>query len=83
MALSQVKDNLGEKSSTMDCIEYKLNTICWFNFPPPHHDIYSIEDLSQLIFDLKMQSRSSSKRKISFRSWCGTIAAGLQKQKPM
>ena len=26
---------------------------CGFNSPPPHHDIYSIEDLAQLIFDLK------------------------------
>ena len=30
--------------------------------PPPHHDIYSIEDLAQLIHDLKMESRSSSPR---------------------
>jgi glutamate synthase (ferredoxin) len=54
-ALSQVKeDNYREKSSTMDRRGTKLNTICWFNFTT-HHDIYSIEDLSQLIFDLKMR----------------------------
>jgi glutamate synthase (NADPH/NADH) large chain len=29
------------------------STHMWINSPPPHHDIYSIEDLSQLIFDLK------------------------------
>jgi glutamate synthase domain-containing protein 2 len=37
----------------LDCRNKKLNPYVG-NFSPPHHDIYSIEDLSQLIFDLKM-----------------------------
>ena len=48
--------------------------------PPPHHDIYSIEDLKQLIFDLK---NSNPKAKISVKlvseSGVGTIAAGVAK----
>jgi glutamate synthase (NADPH/NADH) large chain len=48
--------------------------------PPPHHDIYSIEDLAQLIFDLK---NSNPKARISVKlvSECGvgTIAAGVAK----
>lgn len=48
--------------------------------PPPHHDIYSIEDLSQLIFDLK---NANSKADISVKlvSSCGvgTVAAGVAK----
>ena len=50
--------------------------------PPPHHDIYSIEDLSQLIFDLK---RSNPKARISVKLvsevGVGTIAAGVTKAK--
>lgn len=50
--------------------------------PPPHHDIYSIEDLAQLIFDLKSvnpQARISVKLVSS--SGVGTIAAGVAKAK--
>jgi len=50
--------------------------------PPPHHDIYSIEDLSQLIFDLK---RSNPEARISVKLvsevGVGTIAAGVTKAK--
>jgi len=50
--------------------------------PPPHHDIYSIEDLSQLIFDLK---RSNPKARISVKLvsevGVGTVAAGVTKAK--
>jgi glutamate synthase (NADPH/NADH) large chain len=50
--------------------------------PPPHHDIYSIEDLSQLIFDLK---RSNPAARISVKLvsevGVGTIAAGVTKAK--
>ncbi|CAC9598803.1 Glutamate synthase [NADPH] large chain (EC 1.4.1.13) [uncultured Gammaproteobacteria bacterium] len=50
--------------------------------PPPHHDIYSIEDLSQLIFDLK---RSNPEARISVKLVAevgvGTIAAGVTKAK--
>ncbi|MFC4618451.1 glutamate synthase large subunit [Camelliibacillus cellulosilyticus] len=48
--------------------------------PPPHHDIYSIEDLAQLIYDLK---RANPKARISVKlvakSGVGTIAAGVAK----
>lgn len=48
--------------------------------PPPHHDIYSIEDLAQLIFDLK---NANPKAKISVKlvaqSGVGTVAAGVAK----
>ncbi|MBS0013815.1 MAG: glutamate synthase large subunit [Desulfobacterales bacterium] len=48
--------------------------------PPPHHDIYSIEDLSQLIFDLK---RANAEARISVKlvsaTGVGTIAAGVVK----
>ena len=48
--------------------------------PPPHHDIYSIEDLAQLIYDLK---NANSKAKISVKlvseSGIGTVAAGVAK----
>lgn len=50
--------------------------------PPPHHDIYSIEDLSQLIFDLRSvnpQARISVK--LVSESGVGTIAAGVAKAK--
>lgn len=50
--------------------------------PPPHHDIYSIEDLSQLIYDLK---RSNPKARISVKLvsevGVGTVAAGVAKAK--
>ncbi|MDI9349312.1 MAG: glutamate synthase large subunit [Candidatus Symbiobacter sp.] len=50
--------------------------------PPPHHDIYSIEDLAQLIYDLK-QVNSAAKVcvKLVARSGIGTIAAGVAKAK--
>lgn len=50
--------------------------------PPPHHDIYSIEDLAQLIFDLK---NSNPKARVSVKlvaeSGVGTVAAGVAKGK--
>ena len=48
--------------------------------PPPHHDIYSIEDLAQLIFDLKNAnpSRSVSVKLVS-EVGVGTVAAGVAK----
>ncbi len=50
--------------------------------PPPHHDIYSIEDLSQLIFDLK---NANEKARISVKlvseAGVGTVAAGVAKAK--
>jgi len=48
--------------------------------PPPHHDIYSIEDLSQLIFDLKnVNPRARISVKLVSESGIGTIAAGVTK----
>ena len=48
--------------------------------PPPHHDIYSIEDLSQLIFDLKNINPSAKiSVKLVSASGVGTIAAGVTK----
>ncbi len=48
--------------------------------PPPHHDIYSIEDLAQLIFDLKMVNpRARVCVKLVAEAGVGTIAAGVAK----
>ncbi len=50
--------------------------------PPPHHDIYSIEDLAQLIFDLKNANRSARINvKLVAATGVGTIAAGVAKAK--
>ena len=50
--------------------------------PPPHHDIYSIEDLAQLIFDLKNVNPSAMiSVKLVAESGVGTIAAGVTKAK--
>ncbi len=50
--------------------------------PPPHHDIYSIEDLAQLIFDLKnVNPRANVSVKLVAESGVGTIAAGVAKAK--
>lgn len=50
--------------------------------PPPHHDIYSIEDLAQLIFDLKNINPSAAVSvKLVSESGVGTIAAGVAKAK--
>jgi glutamate synthase (ferredoxin) len=54
LSLSEGRDSYLEKSSAMDRRGTKLNAYVGLISPPPHHDIYSIEDLSQLIFDLKM-----------------------------
>lgn len=48
--------------------------------PPPHHDIYSIEDLAQLIFDLKNANRAARiSVKLVSEAGVGTIAAGVSK----
>ena len=50
--------------------------------PPPHHDIYSIEDLAQLIFDLKnVNPKARISVKLVSESGIGTIAAGVAKAK--
>jgi glutamate synthase (ferredoxin) len=48
--------------------------------PPPHHDIYSIEDIAQLIYDLKMANpRAKVGVKLVSESGVGTVAAGVAK----
>ena len=48
--------------------------------PPPHHDIYSIEDLAQLIFDLKNANRTARINvKLVSEAGVGTVAAGVSK----
>ena len=49
--------------------------------PPPHHDIYSIEDLAQLIFDLKYANPGVSRVSVKLVSevGVGTVAAGVAK----
>jgi glutamate synthase (NADPH) large chain len=50
--------------------------------PPPHHDIYSIEDLAQLIYDLKqINPRAKVCVKLVAQSGVGTVAAGVAKAK--
>ncbi len=50
--------------------------------PPPHHDIYSIEDLSQLIYDLKSANRDARINvKLVSEVGVGTVAAGVAKAK--
>jgi glutamate synthase (NADPH/NADH) large chain len=50
--------------------------------PPPHHDIYSIEDLAQLIFDLRsVNPKAAISVKLVAESGVGTIAAGVAKAK--
>lgn len=50
--------------------------------PPPHHDIYSIEDLAQLIFDLKMVNPNAKiSVKLVAKAGVGTIASGVAKAK--
>ncbi len=50
--------------------------------PPPHHDIYSIEDLAQLIFDLKMSNPEANVSvKLVSEAGVGTIASGVAKAK--
>ena len=50
--------------------------------PPPHHDIYSIEDLSQLIYDLKSANREARVNvKLVSEVGVGTVAAGVSKAK--
>ncbi|MFP4380334.1 MAG: glutamate synthase large subunit [Candidatus Sumerlaeia bacterium] len=50
--------------------------------PPPHHDIYSIEDLAQLIFDLKMSNpKANVSVKLVSEVGVGTVASGVAKAK--
>ena len=67
-----------------DIIAKTRNTIPGISLisPPPHHDIYSIEDLAQLIFDLKnVNPKAAISVKLVAESGVGTIAAGVAKAK--
>lgn len=57
-----------------------FNTGCIAHLSPPHHDIYSIEDLAQLIYDLK-NSNKDARISVKLVSECGvgTVAAGVAK----
>lgn len=64
----------------MDCGGAWFNTRYWLDFTTPHHDIYSIEDLAQLIHDLKNVNRDADITvKLVSKSGVGTIAAGVAK----
>ena len=49
--------------------------------PPPHHDIYSIEDLPQLIYDLKQINLKLVMRKLVASTGIGTDTLALQRQR--
>src|SRR5207253_2639011 len=52
--------------------------------PPPHHDIYSIEDLAQLIYDLKnVNPAADVSVKLVAEVGVGTVAAGVSRREPM
>ncbi|MDD4202602.1 MAG: glutamate synthase large subunit [Candidatus Omnitrophica bacterium] len=66
-------------SSTIARIRYTTAGVTLIS-PPPHHDIYSIEDLAQLIFDLKnVNPRARISVKLVSEVGVGTIAAGVSK----
>jgi glutamate synthase (NADPH/NADH) large chain len=52
--------------------------------PPPHHDIYSIEDLAQLIYDLKnVNPAADVSVKLVSEVGVGTVAAGVSRRAPI
>ena len=62
--------------------QLRLGAGCWLISPPPHHDIYSIEDLAQLIHDLKNANpKASISVKLVSEIGVGTVAAGVTKCK--
>lgn len=70
----------GQKGLSLDCKNPSFNTGCIAHLSPPHHDIYSIEDLAQLIYDLK-NSNKDARISVKLVSECGvgTVAAGVAK----
>jgi glutamate synthase (NADPH/NADH) large chain/glutamate synthase (ferredoxin) len=67
----------GKVSEYIGALRYSVPGVGLIS-PPPHHDIYSIEDLAQLIHDLKNVTPKAS---ISVKIGVGTIAAGVAKAK--
>ena len=74
------RTSAGRKSLSVDRKDQTFHTGCSLISPPPHHDIYSIEDLAQLIYDLK---NANPKARISVKlvseAGVGTVAAGVAK----
>jgi glutamate synthase (NADPH/NADH) large chain len=69
-------DKVSEMIATLRCSKPGISLIS----PPPHHDIYSIEDLAQLIFDLKQVNPTALVSvKLVAEPGVGTIAAGVAK----
>ena len=69
----------GKVNSLITKLRYSTPGITLIS-PPPHHDIYSIEDLAQLIFDLKqVNSKALVSVKLVSEPGVGTIAAGVAK----
>ncbi len=66
-------------NSSPDCAGRASRQISLIS-PPPHHDIYSIEDLAQLIYDLKrINPRAAIGVKLVAQLGVGTVAAGVAK----
>ena len=64
----------------MDCKNKTFHTGCKSDLTAAHHDIYSIEDLEQLIFDLKnANTRARISVKLVSEAGVGTVAAGVAK----
>ena len=64
----------------MDCKNTSLHTGVSLISPPPHHDIYSIEDLAELIYDLKNSNVNARiSVKLVSEAGVGTVAAGVAK----
>ncbi len=64
----------------MDRKDPTFNSGCSLISPPPHHDIYSIEDLAQLIYDCKNANRDARiSVKLVSEAGVGTVAAGVAK----
>lgn len=71
----------GKVSSIIAKLRYSIKGVTLIS-PPPHHDIYSIEDLAQLIYDLKqINTKAKVCVKLVAQSGIGTIAAGVAKAK--
>ncbi|BFL69451.1 glutamate synthase large subunit [Moraxella osloensis] len=69
----------GKVNSLIACLRYSVPGVTLIS-PPPHHDIYSIEDLAQLIFDLKQVNPNALVSvKLVSRPGVGTIATGVAK----
>ena len=78
--LEKVDTFQGKKGISVDCKNQILHPWCILDFPPPHHDIYSIEDLAQLIYDLKNANHNADiSVKLVSEAGVGTIAAGVAK----